>query len=118
MAIQQSLIKRLRNRTAEILHPNRSSDLVSKFFDVGLIVVITLNVIAVIVSSEAELYQHYKDQFDYFEIFSVVIFSIEYLARLWSCIDTKEAIGQSAFKVRLKYMLSPMACSQKRKIES
>lgn len=109
MNIQQSLLKRLRNRAAEILQTNRSYDLASRFFDVGLIAVITLNVIAVILSSEAELYQQYQDQFDYFEIFSVMIFSIEYLARLWSCIDTKEAIGLSAFKARLKYMFSPMA---------
>jgi len=50
-------------------------------FIYGLII---LNVLSIILESYKELKSAYNQEFYYFELFSVVIFSIEYLLRLWS----------------------------------
>jgi voltage-gated potassium channel len=50
-------------------------------FIYGLII---LNVLSIILESYKELRNDYNQEFYYFELFSVVIFSIEYLLRLWS----------------------------------
>ncbi len=75
----------------------------------ALIVLISLNVLAIMLESVDSIYQIYKTEFFIFELFSVVVFTIEYLARVWSCIDSVECKDASAVKGRLKYMLSPMA---------
>ena len=47
-----------------------------------ILVLIVLNVIAVILSSFNSIYDNYALQFRYFEIFSVIIFTIEFLIRI------------------------------------
>ena len=42
-----------------------------------------------------------------FEMFSVVVFSLEYLLRLWSCTDHPEARGR--LRDRMRYVATPMA---------
>ncbi|MBV7434429.1 potassium channel family protein [Cardiobacteriaceae bacterium TAE3-ERU3] len=49
-----------------------------------LITLIVLNVIAVIIESNRNIYLAYRYYFDGFETFSLIVFSIEYLARIWS----------------------------------
>ena len=46
----------------------------------------------VILETVESLYINYKTFFKYFEYFSVIVFSIEYVGRLWSCIENKEKI--------------------------
>src|SRR5688500_3940966 len=55
------------------------------WFDVSLAVLIVLNVAAVMLETVASLEQRYHHVFTAFEIFSVVVFTIEYLLRLWAC---------------------------------
>lgn len=59
----------------------------------------------VILETVETLYLQYEKHFKYFELFSVTIFSIEYIGRLWSCVENKTK-NQSNTKVRLKYILS------------
>lgn len=49
-----------------------------------LIVLIIANTGAVVLESIDDIYYPYQDIFDKFEMFSIVIFSIEYLIRLWA----------------------------------
>ncbi len=74
-----------------------------------LIVLILLNVIAVILESDNAINQQYTLQFTLFNIFSVFIFSIEYLIRVWVCIENKAINHHSSFKTRLYYVISPIA---------
>ena len=43
----------------------------------------------VILETVETLYLQYEKHFKYFELFSVTIFSIEYIGRLWSCVENK-----------------------------
>jgi voltage-gated potassium channel len=73
-------------------------------FIYGLII---LNVITLILESYQELEISFSDFFYYFELISVIIFSIEYLLRLWTSDMIKSYKGNS-FKKRLKFGFSTL----------
>ena len=99
----------LRKRMAELLEQGHDGDRPSRIINLLLILLISLNVIAIFLETVDPIYFQYQQAFWYFEVFSVVIFTIEYLARVWSSIDLKERADSSPIKGRIKYMLSPIA---------
>jgi len=99
----------LRKRAAQLLGQDLSDDPHSRFLNWFLLVLISLNIVAIIIESVKPIHLQYQTEFWYFELFSVAIFTIEYFARVWSCIDLAESKTQSPVLGRLKYMLSPMA---------
>jgi len=96
---------RRRRRCWEILEPGEENDVVSKKADLFLLCLISLNIFSVILETVEYLYINYKIVFQYFEIFSVTIFSIEYIARVWSCVDQK-GIKKNNLKMRIRYIFS------------
>lgn len=62
----------------------------NEYFIKFIYALIVLNVIALILESYEELSSKYSYIFYYFEIFSVVIFTIEYLIRIWVSDKSKE----------------------------
>lgn len=98
-----------RRRIHEILQVNRSQDSFSRTFDILLIAVISLNVLAIVLESNVSLEQRYSSLFSAFELLSVAIFSVEYIARVWSSVDCPDAAGKMPRTVRIRYMLTPMA---------
>ena len=99
----------LRKRTFEILDTGKTKDRLSRIIDIILITLISLNVISVILETLPLLQNKYQIFFDYFETISVLIFSIEYLARVWSAVENTEKDYSHPIKGRLRYMLTPMA---------
>ena len=94
-----------RKRIWEILEPAKEDDKLSRQVDIFLLILITLNVLAVILETVESLYLKYQNAFAYFELFSVTIFIVEYLLRLWSCVENVEKnIGK--LKKRIGYALS------------
>lgn len=69
---------------------------------------IVLNILAVILESEVELYAEYEPYFRLFESISVAIFTMEYLTRVWISVEHSNLKGTAVTK-RLKYILSPIA---------
>jgi voltage-gated potassium channel len=70
-------------RTHELLNPAAFGDLTSKRWDQFFSGLIFLNVIAVTLESVDSLHAAYQRAFQYFEIFSIIVFTIEYLLRVW-----------------------------------
>ena len=87
-----------------LLEPAKENDVLSKFVDIFLLVLIFLNVLMVILETVDDLFLHYNKLFRIFEYFSVLIFSLEYLGRIWSCVEDKHFTNN--FKVRIKYLFS------------
>ena len=79
--------------------------------DIFLILLILANVIAIVLESEKALSQAYHSQFLLLEIVSVSIFALEYLLRLWCCVDKIDyaQLKQPNWKKRLRYATSPLA---------
>jgi voltage-gated potassium channel len=69
-------------------------------------VLIILNVSAVILESVEAIHARWSTQFAQFEMFSVVVFSIEYVLRLWTC-DVDERYR--GLRGRLRFVVSPAA---------
>ena len=93
---------RILKRTSELLSIGSASDKPSQYVDMILFILILLNVIAVCLESVKNIGETYKDIFDAFEILSVVIFSVEYLLRVWSASARKDLGNSSDFVKRLK----------------
>ena len=107
-AEQNSSELSLRKKTFELLDI-RSTTLTGKIIDWFLMTLIAANVIAVIMETEPWLYQQYQTYLYWLEIFSVLVFTIEYILRLWSCPDNP-AYKNTILKIaRLKYSVTPMA---------
>jgi voltage-gated potassium channel len=79
--------------------------------DSALVSLIMINVIAIVIESIPSVAQQYYRYFLLLEIGSVAIFSIEYLLRLWACVDKTKyaAIKGSNTKRRFSYFTSPLA---------
>jgi len=99
--------KKLKNRLFEILEVASAGDLPSRLFDIFIMTLISLNVIAVMLETVESLSSRYMLFFRIFEIFSVSIFTIEYLLRLWSC--TTDNRFKGSIKGRIRFALTPLA---------
>ena len=99
----------VRKRMAELLEPGREDDRQSQLLNLLLILLISMNVIAIFLETVDPIYEQYQRAFWYFELFSVVVFTIEYFARVWSSIDLDKYAELSPVRARIRYMLSPIA---------
>ena len=89
----------------EIIDTTHSGGSASRAFDIGMLILIFFNILAVVLETEEGLYSQYKIHFQYFEIFSVGVFTVEYIFRLWTC--TEHIKYKSPILGRLRYALSP-----------
>ncbi|RMG71485.1 MAG: ion transporter [Bacteroidetes bacterium] len=79
----------------------------SFYFDVVLMSLILLNVLAIVLESVDSIYTPYKPWFQAFDLLSIVFFSAEYLLRVWTI--TCDPRYSHPVWGRLRYMFSFMA---------
>ena len=95
--------QKCKNRIFEILETSAAAGLYGRVFTVFIMALISLNVIAVMLETVGTLSSEYESAFHNFEIFSVVVFTIEYVLRLWTCtIDNRfrhPVLGRLRFAV-------------------
>ena len=97
---------KIQKRTNELLSKGNITDKPSQYVDMILFLLILLNIAAVCLESVKYIGEEYKVAFNIFELISVVIFSIEYLLRVWSA-PSREGLGNSSNLIkRLKYIFS------------
>ena len=102
-----SILHRARHRTYEILWSTRDHDRVSAAVNWFIITLIIFNVAVVVVATVGDLGERYQSFFNRFELVSVIIFGIEYLARVWACVEA-ERFGRPV-RGRLRFMATPSA---------
>ena len=100
-------IRRLRHFVYNILQNDDHDTLFSRNVDYFLILLIMTNVAAVIAESVDQWYYPHQAYFTAFENFSIVVFSIEYLLRLWSVADAKP--DDKTWRQRWEWLKSPSA---------
>ena len=98
---------RVRKRAREILAYSKAGDLPSRAFDVFIVSLILLNVLAMVFESVKRIHDRVPAWFTVFEYFSVVVFSVEYAARVWSCVE--EAAYSRPMRGRIRFALTPLA---------
>lgn len=97
----------MKQRIGEILEPESKSDFLSRGFNIFIIALIILNVFAVALETIQDVSEMYSGPFKAFEWFSVAIFSIEYVLRVWTCTLNPEY--SSPVRGRIRYIFTPAA---------
>ena len=99
-------IANIKNRVYNTIRDDDENDLVSNIVDGVIIALIIVNVISVIAETFS-LSPTMQTVLYYVEIVSVIVFTIEYILRVWTS-DLKNP-KLPAYKARLKYVFSFMA---------
>ncbi|AFK01630.1 Ion transport protein [Emticicia oligotrophica DSM 17448] len=76
----------------------------SFWINIFLTVIISLNAVAIIIDTVPSIHKKYHSLLVDFEVFSVVVFTIEYILRLWSCVDDPHF--SHPVKGRIKFIFS------------
>ncbi|MCL2762690.1 MAG: ion transporter [Treponema sp.] len=96
----------IRQRIYEIIDNDpKDRDKASSLFDWIMMVLIWLNVAVVIIGSVNEIHDKYRVFFTYFELFSIAIFTIDYLLRLWTA-PCKFTASKYVFVPYIRYIFS------------
>jgi len=97
-----------RRRMYEILRTAPPGDRGSRAFDRFLIWLILLNVVAFILETVRPLREAAGTAFLVFEVFSVAVFSVEYVLRLWSAVEDPR-FGRDPVRGRIRWARTPLA---------
>ncbi len=106
MSTAESSYDRVQRRCMEILDRGKVDDKTSRYADNFLAILILANVIAVSLESVEAIAVRYESFFLLFENVSTVIFSVEYLLRLWSNAARADSKYTSSLGRRLQYVFS------------
>ena len=96
-----------RQRVYTLLHPELGDTHWDRALNAFIIVLILVNVVVVMLETVPAVYNAHKDLFHYFDVFSVAVFSVEYLLRVWSSPHDKRY--NHPLLGRIKYIFSPAA---------
>lgn len=98
------MLNSTKQKVHNLLHPELGASKADKFFNGFIIILIILNVTAVILETVDSIHNPHKEFFRIFDLVSVIIFTIEYILRVWSC--NHDPQYKHSLKGRIKYMLS------------
>ncbi|MFQ5707476.1 MAG: ion transporter [bacterium] len=99
-------MSKVNRRIYEILDIASSEDLPSRTFDIFIITLIILNILGVILETVKSLDVKFGHFFSGFDAFSVIVFTIEYLLRLWTCTSQKEF--SHPIRGRVRFVVQPI----------
>lgn len=98
------MYRRTRARAYELLDAGAPGSL-SRSVDLFIMGLIAVNVLAVILATVDALFVEYRTLFRLFELTSVALFSVEYLGRIWSCVENPDYAHP--LWGRLRFAVSP-----------
>jgi voltage-gated potassium channel len=97
----------MRRRIYETLTDPRPYDVTGRRLSVVLLFLIAANVAANVLETDVELVRQAPRFFFVFELMSVVVFTLEYILRLWACTADPRFAG--VLKGRLRLAVRPMS---------
>jgi voltage-gated potassium channel len=99
----------MRKHIYQILELAKFDDRAGRWFDIFIVILISGNILAIILESVDWVYARYDDWFFWFEVFSVAVFTVEYLLRVWSCVENPSSRYSRAVTGRLRFAVTPLA---------
>ena len=100
------MYQKTKRRIYEIIESAKPGDILSKIFDIFIMALIFINVVAVVVDT-FDLPAAVTKVLKVVEVISVIVFTVEYLLRLWTC--EYKYPNRSSIKSRIRYVFSFMA---------
>ena len=98
----------LRTKIYRLVEPISDEDAAGRMFTIFIITVIITNCIVMFLETFSSLYESASVFFNTFELISVIIFTVEYVLRVWSCVSSPELKYRKPVLGRLRYILQPM----------
>jgi voltage-gated potassium channel len=96
-----------RRRIFVTLDPTERGGLAEQIFEFFLVIIIILNILIITVDSVGSIDQKFGTYFHHFETFSLIFFTVEYIARIYSIVEKRKYTHP--IKGRIKYALTPIA---------
>ncbi len=93
----------------DLLEQRPFDTLTGKLVNGSVMLLIFANVAAVMAESMADLRLAYAAELEAFDHFSVFVFSVEYLVRLWSCVEDPRGRYRHWLLGRVRFAHTPMA---------
>jgi len=100
-------MNRLKDRVHQILEHPTPEDPTSRRVQLLLLSLILVNLFALVIETVEPIYRGWHAVFRTFELFSVGVFSLEYVIRVWSC--TSDERFHHPLLGRLRFALTPLA---------
>ena len=100
-----STYQRIKRRTFEIME-GEVPDKYSHFVEVFIALLVVANVIGIILESVPEIHESFMAEFHAFDVFSVAVFSVEFVLRVWSYSEKYIHSGGTAWQGRKEYVFS------------
>ena len=98
--------ERAKRRTWELLEREIGESRLDYAIDLSITLLIVFNVFAVMLETVVWIGEPYRPFFTAFELFSVAVFTAEYVLRLWAC--TADARYAEPVRGRLRYAFKPL----------
>lgn len=99
----------LRRRVFDVVESGGQRTVLAGLFAGSLVAVILINVVASILETVPELASGYGPVFRVIERGSLIVFSVEYIVRLWVCVEEPRYRGRPAWRARMAYVVTPAA---------
>ena len=97
-----------RREVHDVLEVGGDTHPMGRVVNAFIILLIILNAIAFAADTVPELADRYADEFEAFNVFSVIVFTIEYALRLWSAVDIPMLSRLPHWRARLRFALRPI----------
>jgi voltage-gated potassium channel len=94
----------VRRQLAIIFEDEEPRSTVTRLFNLALALLIIVNVSCVILESVESIRRHFAHVFDALEQAATAIFAVEYVLRVWACVDFRNAAYHDRLWGRLRYM--------------
>lgn len=103
-----SPLERLRRRLYTILEAGKTQDLPSQIFDWFMVTLILANVAAFTAETVPHIAERWGHELALFNVISILIFTIEYVLRLWVCTEHPPLRHINPLLARWRFALHPM----------
>ena len=100
------VINTLKKSIYEILEDDSDRTILGRTLGWFIVFLVILNIVALMLESMVQYHQKYFVEFQLFEIFTIMVFSFEYVLRVWSCTSNQKY--SSLFWGRFTFALRPL----------
>lgn len=98
---------RARRKTHDVLEAGIGNDFLSRAVNSGLVILILVNVIAFALETVPDFGKQYATEFYWLNLVSILIFTLEYILRIWSCVEVPGLDLLRAPHARMRFALRP-----------